>query len=170
MPDPNIHVKNNSNGTPHDNVSTHKRKRISSTTTISRKRRNRSSYTAPKRRLRKAKSVAGQHKQSQKDRWVQHLEADPNNSDKDGEYEVEKILDSRIDDGGILQYRVEWVGYPEDQTWYNAGNFKNSPYKVSEYHKDNNARAGPPKMLGWWTLCWDEGVNAKGEGTKIQEG
>jgi hypothetical protein len=49
------------------------------------------------------------------------------------EFEVSKIKDSRRY-RGRLQYRVDWMGYPPDDTWYNAENFENSPDLVREFH------------------------------------
>ena len=49
------------------------------------------------------------------------------------EFEVSKIKDSRRY-RGRLQYRVDWMGYPPDDVWYNAENFENSPDLVREFH------------------------------------
>ena len=45
----------------------------------------------------------------------------------DEEWEVEQILDSRIHQKK-LQYRVKWLGFDEDRTWYPASNFMGSPH------------------------------------------
>jgi hypothetical protein len=51
------------------------------------------------------------------------------------EFEVERILDSRLSGKGKkLQYRAAWVGYPPDPTWYNASDFDHSPELVQEFH------------------------------------
>src|SRR3989338_683676 len=43
---------------------------------------------------------------------------------KEKEYEIESIIDSRVDDGNRL-YRVRWKGYDEKQdTWEPLGHFK----------------------------------------------
>jgi hypothetical protein len=52
-----------------------------------------------------------------------------NTAGDDNEYEVQSILEARMSDQK-LQYRVKWLGFKYDRTWYNAGNFKNSPYKL----------------------------------------
>jgi hypothetical protein len=49
------------------------------------------------------------------------------------EFEVSKVNDSRRYKGK-LQYRVDWVGYPPDNVWYNAENFENSPDLIKEFH------------------------------------
>jgi hypothetical protein len=55
--------------------------------------------------------------------------------DDEEEFEVEKVLDSRLfGRGKKLQYRVSWVGYPPDPTWYNADNISNSPELLREFH------------------------------------
>ena len=45
----------------------------------------------------------------------------------DQEWEVEQILDSRLH-RKKLQYRVKWLGFDEDRTWYPASNFIGSPH------------------------------------------
>ena len=59
--------------------------------------------------------------------------ADPIEIDGELEYEVERILDSRLH-YGRLQYRVSWVGYPPDSEWYEAENFGNSADAIREFH------------------------------------
>jgi len=50
------------------------------------------------------------------------------------EYEVNEILDSRITKG-VLQYLVDWKGYPiEDRSWENAEDV-HAPGLVREFHK-----------------------------------
>jgi hypothetical protein len=62
-----------------------------------------------------------------------HKPADPVEIEGQLEYEVDKILDSRIY-YGRLQYRASWVGYPPDSMWYEAENFENSADAVREFH------------------------------------
>lgn len=52
------------------------------------------------------------------------------------EWEVEDILDSKKP-WGRLKYRVNWKGYDEDLTWYNAdaGEFNNAREVVEDFHK-----------------------------------
>jgi hypothetical protein len=80
-------------------------------------------------------------------------------ADKDEEYEVENILNARLS-RGKLQYCVKWLGYKDDQTWYDASNFKNSPYKLRDFHLADTTRPGPPKRLGRWIECWEEDRDA----------
>jgi hypothetical protein len=50
------------------------------------------------------------------------------------EWEVEKILDSRIF-RNRLQYRVKWSGYHDlDKTWYNSENFTNAKELIQDFH------------------------------------
>jgi transposase InsO family protein len=64
--------------------------------------------------------------------------------DDEEEYEVAKVLDSRrCGRGKKLQYKVDWVGYPPDLTWYDATNFDNSPEVVREFHVKYPRKPGP---------------------------
>ena len=57
--------------------------------------------------------------------------------DRDKEYEVDTIIDSRIYKGK-LQYLVHWKGYDESKrTWEPVSNLKNSPEIVEQFHKSN---------------------------------
>jgi hypothetical protein len=80
-------------------------------------------------------------------------------ADEDNEYEVEEILDACVN-RRKLQYRVKWLGYEDDLEWYDASNFKNSPYKLRGFHMANPLRPGPPKRLGMWVQCWEEESDA----------
>ena len=56
------------------------------------------------------------------------------------EYEVQDILDSRIDTVGrykkkVLMYQVDWKGYAASEiTWERAANLANAPLLVEEFH------------------------------------
>ncbi|KAH8693333.1 hypothetical protein GQ44DRAFT_586135, partial [Phaeosphaeriaceae sp. PMI808] len=54
-----------------------------------------------------------------------------------------------------LQYRAKWVGHGNDPVWYNASNFKNSPYRLREFHAANPTQPVPPARLWRWTQCWE---------------
>jgi hypothetical protein len=75
------------------------------------------------------------------------------------EYEVERILEVRCD-YDELQYRVQWLGYKTDRTWYYASGFKNSPRKLREFHSANPVVLGPPVRLEEWEKCWEEDRDA----------
>lgn len=85
--------------------------------------------------------------------------SDASYDDDDDEYEVERILDSRVN-RGQLQYRAKWLGYENDPVWYPAENFKNSPHKLRDFHTANLVRPGPPNRLEVWLQCWEEGREA----------
>ena len=54
--------------------------------------------------------------------------------DRDEEYEVDTIIDSRIY-RGKLQYLVHWKGYDEsERTWELVSNLRNSPKIVDQFH------------------------------------
>ena len=74
----------------------------------------------------------------------------------DEEWEVEQILDSRIH-RKKLQYRVKWLGFDEDRTWYPASNFMGSPHRLRTFHVDYPERPGPLKRLEEWLRAWENG-------------
>jgi len=72
------------------------------------------------------------------------------------EWQVEEILDSRIY-RGRLQYKVSWVAYDPDPTWYNARGFAGAPYKVRDYHQAYPEKPGPPLRLDTWLRAYEAG-------------
>jgi len=72
----------------------------------------------------------------------------PDIIDGNNEWEVEKILDSRIH-YRKLQYYVDWKGYtPADRTWEPAEHVANSPECVEEYHRLFPQRPSPKDLPG----------------------
>ena len=64
--------------------------------------------------------------------------------DNEEEFELKKILDSRLHSRSRkLQYKVAWVGYPPDLTWYNAENVANSPELVTVFYAGYPGKPGP---------------------------
>jgi hypothetical protein len=63
--------------------------------------------------------------------------------EEDEEYEVERILDSRLYKRNQLQYRVDWVGWPPDKKWYPARNFEHSPEVIKQFHAAYPKKPGP---------------------------
>ena len=60
----------------------------------------------------------------------------------DGEYEVEKLLDSRISKKGRgcgkLEYLVKWKDYPiEEASWEPKENLENAQEAISKFYKEN---------------------------------
>lgn len=72
------------------------------------------------------------------------------------EWEVEEILAVRLH-RGKLQYKVKWVGYDDDPTWYPAANFIGSPHRLQSFHERYPDLPGPPKRLKEWLRCWEDG-------------
>lgn len=69
--------------------------------------------------------------------------------DGDLEWEVEKILSSRLN-RGQLEYKIQWQGWDPDDTWYPAGNLRNAPLALKTYHDAYPQEAGPPVRLQHW--------------------
>ena len=59
------------------------------------------------------------------------------------EFEVERVLDSRLYRKQRLQYKVSWVGCPPDPAWYDAANFENSSDLIREFHTAYPGKPGP---------------------------
>jgi transposase InsO family protein len=65
------------------------------------------------------------------------------------EWEVEDVLAVKLS-RQKLYYRVRWVGHDDDPTWYPAQNFKNSPLRLRDFHRQYPDLPGPPKRLDDW--------------------
>ena len=64
------------------------------------------------------------------------LEPKPESSDEREEYDVEEILDSRVNDKGQLEYSVKWEGYGhEDNQWEPVEHLTNCTVRVREFHQ-----------------------------------
>jgi transposase InsO family protein len=62
------------------------------------------------------------------------------NAEGEEEYEVSRILDSRIF-RRKLQYLVDWTGYgPEERSWVSAGDFEDDDPLVLEFHQKHPSR------------------------------
>ena len=58
-------------------------------------------------------------------------------NDDDQEWEIQKILDSRYNDG-LLQYQIHWKGYDiKDATWEPAENCKGSTTALRKFYHSN---------------------------------
>ncbi|KAF1993681.1 hypothetical protein P154DRAFT_449530 [Amniculicola lignicola CBS 123094] len=71
---------------------------------------------------------------------------DGGSTNEDDEYEVEKILNARVN-RRKLQYCMKWLGYKDNLEWYNAANFKNCLYKLRSFYVANPLCLGPLKRL-----------------------
>ena len=76
------------------------------------------------------------------------------------EYELERIKAYRVF-RGKLQYRVDWMGYDPDDTWYPARDLKNSPYAIWTYHEQHPEGPPPPKRLSEWASCFEAEERSK---------
>jgi hypothetical protein len=58
--------------------------------------------------------------------------------EEEEEYEVEKIMDSKLQRGRI-RYLVKWKGYPERHhwTWEPLGNLKHAQESIVDFHASN---------------------------------
>jgi Chromo (CHRromatin Organisation MOdifier) domain len=66
--------------------------------------------------------------------------------ERDEEYEVEYVVDSRLK-RGKLEYLVHWKGYgDEDRTWEPEANLENCRDLVQDYHK--RKPSAPRKLRG----------------------
>lgn len=70
------------------------------------------------------------------------------------EYEVEDILDVKKGRGNRLQARVQWAGWPVDQTWYPIDNFRNSVDILTDFYQRH-----PNKPRPDWLPMIDATVN-----------
>ncbi|GAA87907.1 hypothetical protein AKAW_06021 [Aspergillus luchuensis IFO 4308] len=80
----------------------------------------------------------------------------PCNTIDEREWEVERILASRIS-RGKLQYQVQWKGCDPDLAWYPARGFKGAPYKIQNFHGMFADQPGPPRRLAEWLEAWEAG-------------
>lgn len=81
-------------------------------------------------------------------------EPEPLNINGEDEWEVDEILAVRKL-RNRLEYRVRWVGYDEDLTWYPARNFTSAPHKIKDFHDSHPDRPGPPRRLNEWIKAWE---------------
>ena len=74
--------------------------------------------------------------------------------DQDGAFGIERILDHAVDDDGIVQFKVRYVGFgPEDDLWYDEDELVAlSPDLVADYKEKVEAKLGvlgrKPKAAG----------------------
>ena len=53
-----------------------------------------------------------------------------------GEYQVERILNKRINACGATEYQIKWQGYPlEESTWEPIGNLGNCRHLIDQFEK-----------------------------------
>ena len=70
------------------------------------------------------------------------MQPEPQPQESTGEFEVEKILDTRLTRGAggrqRRQYLVLWKGYPaEDATWEPISNLTNCAEALAQYWREN---------------------------------
>ena len=70
------------------------------------------------------------------------------------EYEVEKILDSRVKGKG-LQYLVQWKGYDKGEiSWQPARNLEHAKAEVKAFHKKSPNAPRPAGKFVFATYNW----------------
>ncbi|KAF2834781.1 hypothetical protein M501DRAFT_910597, partial [Patellaria atrata CBS 101060] len=77
--------------------------------------------------------------------------------DGSAEYEVEMILNSKIDrrsndpitrKKGLLRYLVKWKGFPDsDNSWNDWPNMLHCPGEVQRFHEAYPAKPGPHELF-----------------------
>lgn len=69
--------------------------------------------------------------------------------DDEVEWIPDKILEARLKWGKILQFQVQWKGYPTGSEWYNAdeGQFDHDRDRVLQFYRDRKPGVRLPK--GW---------------------
>jgi hypothetical protein len=65
------------------------------------------------------------------------------------EWDVEQIIAVRLR-WQKLSYCAKWVGHDQDLEWYPAGDFKNAPRALCDFHEQHPDLPGPPKRLPIW--------------------
>ena len=74
--------------------------------------------------------------------------------DQDGAFGIERILNHAVDDDGIVQFKVRYVGFgPDDDLWYDEDELAAlSPDLVADYKEKVEAKLGAlgrkPKAAG----------------------
>jgi transposase InsO family protein len=71
------------------------------------------------------------------------------------QWEVEQILGVK-QVRNRLRYRAAWIGHDEDLTYYPAGDFKDAPHKIRDFHQQYPEQPGPPRRLATWLKAWEE--------------
>ena len=66
----------------------------------------------------------------------------------DEEYEVEKVLDKRVQVGNQVEYLVKWKGYddPDDNTWEPADNLREAKVAIDMFEKVRNESKGKEEL------------------------
>ena len=60
-------------------------------------------------------------------------ELSTSSSDSDQEFEVEEIIDKKVDDDGNVRYLVTWKDFPGESTWVRKSNMESSADLIEEY-------------------------------------
>jgi hypothetical protein len=86
---------------------------------------------------------------------------EPEEIDGEPEWEVEKILASRLKGKAKrLEYQVKWKGLDPDEDWYPARNFKNAPVEIEKFHEKYPETPGPPVNLQDWIRAAAQDISA----------
>ncbi|EDO48908.1 predicted protein [Nematostella vectensis] len=62
------------------------------------------------------------------------------------EYEVEKVMDKRVINGGI-EYLLKWKGYPDSENTWESEEGLQCPELIEEYEKKKKASSKPSNIL-----------------------
>lgn len=92
----------------------------------------------------------------------QHTQPEPPDEiDGEPEWEVERVLASRLEGRGRnkkLHYQVAWKGCDPDETFWPARNFKNATARLESFHREYPDAAGPPVRIQTWIREAADGI------------
>ncbi|KAJ7852453.1 hypothetical protein B0H14DRAFT_3658082 [Mycena olivaceomarginata] len=70
------------------------------------------------------------------------------NAEPDPEYEVDAILDAKVENNTI-KYLVKWTEYgPEDNSWVLASDAENAPSLIKDYLEERTLKSSPSRLTG----------------------